>query len=215
MSSKILPLTCRLYCFCLQFSMPQKTWNKIEELFKKKDYREKLVAEVQKENSKVTPEFLFSTLKGRQRFISFRLTAIARISCEDFSKGLLPIQERVVALKQFGIKDFKATVCGEFNFNLKVFSPVGHLSLPADLPLDKSLAEKLGESRLVGFAVSFEDSPLGLNKVEIEIEEEDILSVLLNSSFKSESLDNFVYNSYKHLMDIAKLFVVEKNGSTL
>ena len=219
MTTKIIPISCGWYCFCLQFSVSGELWAKIENMFKNKDYRKRLVAEVQKENPKVTPNFLFFTLKEKnkkepQRVISFRLTAKALMNCEDFSKTFPPIQERVAALGQLGIKDFEATSCGEFNFNLKVFSPVGQFSLPTDLPLNENLTEKLGKTKLVGFAVSFENSPLGLNKVEMEIEDKEVLSVSLNSSFKSESLENFVHNAYKHLMEIAKLFVVEKNGNT-
>lgn len=216
MTKEMAP-TCNWYCFCLRFSASKEKWSMLENELKSKNYKKKFDAEIKEEIAYLKPSLLLGTLKEErrkkiaQRIVAFRLNASNSVKCEDFLKALFHVQKRVEDLKRFGIKDFEATVCSEFNFSTKAFSPVGQLSLPADLPLDPDLVKRLGKTKLIGFGISFEDSPLGLNKAMVELEEEEEkLSITLNSSFQSASMDKIIANSFKHIMDIARLFVVEK-----
>lgn len=202
----------------MQFIIPRKQWFVLKKEVKSKKYVKELIAEIKGERVAIKPDLMLGTFTKEmkkdlaKRLVAFRLSAINSVDYEELFKIFPSIQKRVDCLKQYGIKDFEATVCGEFNFSLKVFNTVGQLSLPANLPLKPELAERLGRTTLTGFGISFENSPLGLRKAIIEFEEKgQILSVTLNSSFQSASMDKIIFNAYRHITDIAKLFVVKKN----
>lgn len=218
MVKEISPITCNWYCFCMRFVASQKQWSILKKEIKSKEYGKKLFAELEKTNVKVKPQSILGVLKKEpkkkrvDRLVAFRLDTEKPLNSKEFSKALSPIQKRVVALlKEYGVRDFDATACSEFIFNSKVFNPVGQLFLPAHISLNPELTKRLGEAKLTSFGILFENSPLGLRKAAIDLDEEtEALSIAVGSSFKSASVNKIIANAYKHTAEIAKLFVVKK-----
>ena len=117
----------------------------------------------------------------------------------------------MILLKQYNITDIRFTSCTQFGFSLNQFKPLAQFPLPADLPLNVEMAKKLGKARLTTFGMDFEESPIGLTKAEIEYDESSKeISVTLSVSLKPTSLDNIIAFSYENMIQIAKLFVVER-----
>lgn len=211
------PITCNTHCFCIQFSIPKKQWLALQKETKKKEYKNKLVREIEKEKIGVSLYLGWGILKKKRKgkakdyLFSFRLRAKNSVDYKDIYKAFPPIQKRLSDLRQYGIKEFETMACTEFGFSMDTFKPVGQLPIPASLPLSTELKKKLGNPKLTAFGISFDDSPLGLEKALIDFEEEENnLSVTVSSGFLSESVERLFENAYEHVAEIAKLFVVKK-----
>ena len=211
------PITCDTHCFCVRFNIPKKQWLALRKETKKKEYKNKLEREIEKEKIGVSLGLEWGTLKKKKKgklkdyLFAFRLRAKNSVDYKEICKAFPSIQKRIEALRQYGVKEFEAMACTEFGFSLNAFKPVGQLPILASLPLTADLTEKLGSPKLTAFGVSFDDSPLGLENAIIDFEEEENnLSITISSSFLSESMDKLIANAYEHVAEIAKLFVVKK-----
>lgn len=207
---------CQSYCVCIRFAIPKEAIERVEKEVKSKEYKKKVSNEMKKVKGKGRFEIKWGVPKTKEEDVEKRIFAVSLTSSpEHFSDEVLDkcfpvLQKRMDDLKQYGIKEFEATTCVEFGFRLKRFKPVGELVLPAQLSLRPELSEKLGKSKLSGFEIDFEKSPLGLEGVILNVdEEEDILSITINSSFQT-SLEDIIKNAYMHGKRIANLFVEER-----
>jgi hypothetical protein len=197
----------------VRFTTSKEEWSKVVKEINSKEYKKSATEEVKKTGIAVKLNVLWGEFKKERKMLfAFRLDARNPVDYEVFSGAFSPIQRRFDGLlKQYGIEEFEATTCGEFNFSLKAFSPVGQISLPAELPLDPELVNKIGRSTLTGFEISFKNSPLGLEKASLELEEDkNNFSITASSSFRSATKDKIVSNAYGHLAEVVRLFVVKK-----
>ena len=209
----ISPITCNWYCFCVRFTISKEEWTKLVKEIKSKEYQKSVAEEVKKTGMAVKQSMLWGEFKKESKMVfAFRLSTRNSVDYEAFSGAFSPIQRRFDGLlKQYGIEEFETTACGEFDFSLKAFSPVGQISLPAELPLNPELVNKIGKPTLTGFIVSFKNSPLGLEKASLELEEDkNSFSITAASSFTSTTKDKIVSNAYGHLAEVIRLFVVKK-----
>ena len=207
---------CKEYCVCVRFDISEELEERLKKEIKSKEYKKKFKDELNKTKVKATCETKLGTFrpKKKERKRIFFATSISpsnkHLSEEDLHKCFPIFQKRVDHLRQYGIKEFEATICAMFGFRLKRFKLVGEFVLPVKLSLRPQLAEKLGGSRLEALGITFEESPLGLEKVLLFVdEEEDALFVYMTSSFKT-SLEGVVKNAFLHGKKISTLFVEEK-----
>jgi hypothetical protein len=219
----VAPITIGQYCVCTQFRIASGK-SKLKAALKKsatQDLKASLIKHFKTENAKDQKEIAGLAVEaswGEDRrdkskpSIKFSISPRDKVDYAIVSKVLPFIQESIDIVKQYDISDIRFTSCVEFGFNLNQFKPVAQFPIPADLPLNVELAKKLGKARLTTFGMIFEESPISLDKAEIEYNEEsNEIAVTLGLTVKPTSLDNILSFSYNNLIQIAKLFVVEKN----
>lgn len=210
---EISPITCSEHCFCIRFNIAKDNKSAFEAEVKSKKDMQEFVREIKKTKVKVIPRRAWGTLKKdpKKALVSFKLEAKNSLGYEEIFKALPPIQKRIERLRRYNIENVEAMACTLFGFSLKEFMPVGQFPIPAELPLSPELSKRLGKPKLTAFGIEFEDSPLGLEYALIGFEEkEKELSIMVGSNFQSETIDNIAINAYKHVAEIAKLFVVKK-----
>jgi len=210
---EISPITCSEHCFCIRFNLTKDNKSAFRAEMKSKKDMQEFVKEIKKTKVKVIPHKAWGTLKKdpNKALVSFKLEAKNSLDYNEIYKALPPIQKRIERLKRYYIKSVEAMACTGFGFSLKEFKPVGQFPIPAELPLSPELSKRLGKPKLTAFGIEFEGSPLGLKYALIGFEEEEKeLSMLVGSNYQSETIDNIAINAYKHVAEIAKLFVVKK-----
>jgi len=204
---------CRNYCVCIRFAIPEESKEQLKKKVTVKESKKKLNDEIARTKIKVRCNLRWMKSKKEKEKRLFVISMVAsnkHFTDEDFSKCFSILQKRIDFLEQYSIKEFEATTCSRFGFGLKRFKPVGELVLPAKLSLRPQLAEKLGESKVTGFGIDFEESPLGLMGVLLDVrEEENILYISLTSRFQTK-LENLIKNAYEHGKRISHLFVEER-----
>lgn len=112
-------------------------------------------------------------------------------------------------IKNFQVKELFGTSCTTFKFDLSGYCPVGGLPMPTKIQLTSEIQEKLGEVQLGGFLLSFKNSPIGVDQVELQVEE-DLLSIDISIDYKLSSVERLFEKSFGISKDVANLFVVKR-----
>jgi len=131
------------------------------------------------------------------------------INEKDFSKAFPYIQRNLEVLEKFSNREYEGSTCTTFVFKSEGFIPVGQLILPSSLALSPDLTEKLGEIELSGFNLSFRKSPLGLDALNISIEDER-LEIRPTFTSKFATVKDLTENTFIHAKETSLLFVEKK-----
>lgn len=199
---------CSTHCICLQISLPEK---KIEELKDKaKRIGNEISKQIEEENKVILKHtkfrFGFSDIKNGRCLFSVRLDFQKGTGEELFFKAFPYIQKVLDTLEEFSVKELKGTFCTSFIFDLEKFSPVGGIILPTVLNLDSKLVNKLGEANLIGFDLKFSKSPIGLDTLEISVNDKDlIIEPSIDSTFTT--IKDLVQETFTHSKEVALFFV--------
>jgi hypothetical protein len=218
------PITLSSFCICTQFKVSDEKLEKLKECLEKsvnEDLHKSLDTwaeglsssdKIKIANLEISGDVGSDRKDKAKPSVKFSISATDSVDYEMISNLLPFFQESIDIIQQYGISDIRFTSCTQIGFNFNKFKPLAQFPLPTDLPLNVELTKKLGKARLTTFGMDFEESPIGLNKAEIEYDDSSQeISVTLSVSLKPTSLDNIVAFSYENMIKISKLFVVERN----
>lgn len=201
---------CIDHCMCLFWSSSKENFDKVSKELKNsvEQYRK----ELKKLRAKVFVSFEMG-FNPQEKQGMFKIDLFPEgdrgILEEKFLKPFSTVQKVIDTLTHYKIEKLDGTSCTKFVFNPKVFRIVGELVLPADITLRSDLTKKLGMSQLSGLMIGFKESPIGISKVEIEFEKEN-LTVRVITDYKLVTLEDMIMKAYIHSKQVANLFMEEK-----
>jgi hypothetical protein len=189
---------------------PKSTVKRFEKIFEEK----KVPYDIQKRIENLRKNFSELTKEPSSLHFMLRLTAPSEITHPfkiDKRYKVYKRWERIIGiLRECDFESFSGMICAELRLDADKFRPISGLSFPRKLSLTPELISMLGESKLTGISMGFENSPLGVEDLMI-IEENGVLSTrmkMIHKFFASTSLEDIVEDAYKHVMEIEK-FIVE------
>lgn len=103
-----------------------------------------------------------------------------------------------------------ARSCLGFNYDTKNYKFVGGFTLPTKIPISQRIVDRLGEVDVTGIHLSFKESPLNINKIEIRQLLEGNIKILTNFSSKVRISKKIFQEAYKYGVQASSLFVEAK-----
>lgn len=131
----------------------------------------------------------------------FNQSDIERIWKNEKITSIFETQERLSVEAQRG------SICSRVRYG-KDYSMIGDV-LPRSLPLPKEIESKVGQTTINGLVLSFEDSPIGLESLEIG-KEDEMWKLHFHTMFKAKRLRDFYPEGCEFIISISKFFMEER-----
>lgn len=141
--------------------------------------------------------------------LTANMTSIGKITVATANKEISAFDYFCSILQGVNATDIIGTSCTKFYFGLDKFVNVGGLSIPITIELSPEIKEKIGDVQIGGFKLRFDNSPIGVDEVEIEIINKDLV-LSTSIDYKLSSLEDIGKKSFKISKDIANLLVKNK-----
>lgn len=100
----------------------------------------------------------------------------------------------------------KLTTCSTYRFDAKKSKLVGGLILPTQLPLSIETQSKVGNAQLHGLTISFADSKIGLEELEIS-QEENYLEIGTKGAFNLSEFKQFILKPFELSCEYSHLLI--------
>jgi hypothetical protein len=105
-------------------------------------------------------------------------------------------------------KPLRINFCPVYEFSANKFKPVGGLALPTEIPMPEALKTKIGTSELISYGLRFKDSAIGIEYLDLELDE-DKLVLEFRASYELANVVDMLVNSYKLSNEISEVLVVK------
>jgi len=165
---------------------------------------EKAVELRKKEIEKPSENRVFFKLAVRPRFPEKKLIRMETL--EGFLKGR-EIKDVFRLMEDAWAKPFHIHTCAEYEYESSKFKPTGGLLIPTLIPLPAELGTRFGKAEMNGISLRFKESPMGLEYIEISLEDDRTLIVGLRASYELTLLTEMLRKSYELSHEIANLLV--------
>lgn len=190
--------------------IPKKAPRTISDEEKKKLLKEKEKWESEIEKLKAMyKRYLMKALHSKEEglFFSLRCEPIEGkvLKPEDLLKLPQPIRKFLGAVEQTSPEFVPTRGCLRLVYDSKKFKLAGGFSLPTKIPLPQKIVERLGEANLSGLHLSFKDSPLNFNRIEILLRRGNI-NIFAEFSAKMHISEKVCKEVYEYGVQASNLF---------
>lgn len=96
--------------------------------------------------------------------------------------------------------------CLRFAYDSKKYKVIGGFTLPTKIPVSQKIIERLGEVDVSGFHLSFKESPLNIDRIEIRLKDDDI-HIFTELSSKMHISNKVFQEVYEYGVRASSLFV--------
>jgi hypothetical protein len=202
---------CSEHCVCFDGKCKEQNYRKFRKQVQ--PLYEKIYKDIIKDRFTISIETFVGVkgeMKGKHRFgISLNTLAGAGENINRY-RDMFPTLNPILELsKTLEWKPDGGTSCTDLLFDKDKSKLVGELVLPTTIPSNPAFANKLGKPSLSGFTMHFEESPVGLNQVEI-YHTKEILEIRLQHSFKPSGEKDILPLTFNKSVELSKLFAVNK-----
>lgn len=165
---------------------------------------EKMLPLWEKEYEKPDENHVFVMLKAQPKFTeekSIRMDTLDKFLENKELRSILDLIEDIWP------KPLYMTTCAEYEYEADKFKPIGGLSLPTQIPLPAELGTRFGESELNGFSIRFKESAMGLEYIQISLENDTSIVVSIRTSYELTQPKEMLRKAYELHNNIANLLV--------
>jgi len=165
------------------------------------------------EIEKKTPDRAKDLEKSDENFVLFKIETRATSKEKVIEKGDLTvfenkkIKEILNVMEEVTEKPYRLTTCSTHRFEVSKFNLSAGISLPAEIPLQANMSASFGMSELNGISIRFKDSPIGLEKIGFDLEDNEHLEITIRASYESSNLGEMMDKAYELSNSIADLLV--------